>query len=345
MAQDASELARRLARDAEAVCRRYLSNGRREGAYWLVGDLSNRPGRSLYVRLSAPGDGEGVGKWTDAATGEHGDLLDLIALRQNLPRLRDTLDEARRFLALPPMVEPSPVPSARQASRGSAEAARRLFAMARPFRGTLAETYLRRRGLSDLADCAALRFHPHCYYRAGPDDRPDTPSAAPALLCAVTDLSGRQTGVLRTWLDPASADKAELASPRRAMGELRGYGIRFGSATSVLAAGEGVETLLALRQAAPRLPMVAAGSAAHLAALILPSGLRRLYLVRDNDPAGHQAVARLARRAQGQCVETMVLAPSLGDFNDDLRRFGRRTLADRVRSQTAPEDRWRLLQT
>jgi hypothetical protein len=62
----ASELARRLAQDAEAVCRRYLSNGRREGRYWLVGDVRNAPGRSLFVRLTGPESGKGaVGKWTD----------------------------------------------------------------------------------------------------------------------------------------------------------------------------------------------------------------------------------------------------------------------------------------
>jgi hypothetical protein len=46
MPRDASELARRLARDAEAVCRRYLSNGWRQGRYWMVGDVRNTPGRS-----------------------------------------------------------------------------------------------------------------------------------------------------------------------------------------------------------------------------------------------------------------------------------------------------------
>ena len=45
MALDAAELARRLARDAEAVCRCYLFNGRREGRYWLAGDVRNTPGR------------------------------------------------------------------------------------------------------------------------------------------------------------------------------------------------------------------------------------------------------------------------------------------------------------
>ena len=51
MAREASELAHRLAREAEAVCRHYLSNGRRHGRYWLVGDAHNAPGRSMFVRL------------------------------------------------------------------------------------------------------------------------------------------------------------------------------------------------------------------------------------------------------------------------------------------------------
>jgi hypothetical protein len=66
MSSQAAELARRLARDAEAVCRRYLSNGRRQGRYWLVGDVANTPGRSLFVRLTGPESGKGAaGKWTE----------------------------------------------------------------------------------------------------------------------------------------------------------------------------------------------------------------------------------------------------------------------------------------
>ncbi|MEQ1670045.1 MAG: hypothetical protein ABL893_04220, partial [Hyphomicrobium sp.] len=74
MARDASDLAQRLGRNAEAVCREYLSNGRREGRYWLVGDVQNNPGRSMFVRLKGAESGKGAaGKWTDAATGDHGD--------------------------------------------------------------------------------------------------------------------------------------------------------------------------------------------------------------------------------------------------------------------------------
>ncbi len=66
MSSQAAELAHRLARIAETVCRYYLSNGHREGRYWIVGNVSNTPGRSLYVRLYGPLYGKGAaGKWTD----------------------------------------------------------------------------------------------------------------------------------------------------------------------------------------------------------------------------------------------------------------------------------------
>ena len=69
MSSQAADLARCLARDAEAVCRHYLSQGHRRGRYWVVGDVANTPGRSLFVRLTGPDSGKGAaGKWTDAAT-------------------------------------------------------------------------------------------------------------------------------------------------------------------------------------------------------------------------------------------------------------------------------------
>jgi hypothetical protein len=66
MSDSIADLKRRLARDAEAICRHYLSSGRRCGRYWVVGDLANTPGRSLYVRLHGPEHGAGAaGQWTD----------------------------------------------------------------------------------------------------------------------------------------------------------------------------------------------------------------------------------------------------------------------------------------
>ena len=50
-----------------------------------------------------------------------------------------------------------------------------------------------------------------------------------------------------------------------------------------MAAGEGIETMLALRMILPAMPMVAALSANHLAAILFPPSLRRLYVARDRD--------------------------------------------------------------
>ena len=337
MPETASELARRLAQDAEAVCRHYLPAGRREGRYWLVGDVDNSPGRSLYVRLRGPESGKGAaGKWTDAASAEHGDLLDLIAAREHLTELRDVLDEARRFLSLPRPERRDDL--ATPAPRGSPEAAQRLWAISQPIRGTVAETYFRTRGITALRDCTSLRFHPRCWYRADRDDAPDVRTAWPALIAAVTDLSGTITGLHRTWLAPGGSDKAPIATPRRAMGDLLGHGVRFGRVTDTMAAGEGVETMLSLRQIAPTLPAVAALSAAHLAALILPPTCRRLYIAEDDDPAGRNGADRLASRAEAAGVEAIRLHPAMGDLNEDLVRLGHDALTAGLRTQFAPED-------
>ena len=342
MPDTASELGRRLARDAEAVCRHYLPAGRREGRYWLVGDVENSPGRSLYVRLRGPESGKGAaGKWTDAATAEHGDLLDLIAANRRLTTLRDTLDEARRFLSLPRPERRDDL--ATPAPRGSPEAAQRLWAISKPIRGTLAEAYMRSRGMTALRHCTWLRFHPHCFYRPDRDDAPEVRETWPALIAAVTDLDGTLTGVHRTWLGPGGADKAPVATPRRAMGDLLGHGVRFGRADDVLAAGEGIESILSLTTVAPNLPSLAALSAAHLAALVLPVTLRRLYIAEEPDAAGRQCAAQLAARAETRGIEARPLTTPMGDLNAHLMQRGADDLRALVRAQLAPEDIERFL--
>jgi hypothetical protein len=84
------------------------------------------------------------------------------------------------------------------------------------------------------------------------------PERWPALLAAVTDEEGRITGLQRTWLARDGSAKAPLPEPRRAMGALLGHGVRFGKAGSLLAVGEGIETMLSLQSALPGLPCIAA---------------------------------------------------------------------------------------
>ena len=142
----------------------YLSNGRREGRYWLVGDVKNTPGRSMFVRLNGPESGKGAaGKWTDAATGEHGDLLDVIRESCGLADFHDVADEARRFLSLPrpePILEPGqsagrhPHPPDRRNRRGGCSPCRSRL------RGTLVEAYLRNAALrlcTEPEACVSIR--------------------------------------------------------------------------------------------------------------------------------------------------------------------------------------------
>ncbi|MCA1393241.1 toprim domain-containing protein [Bradyrhizobium sp. IC3123] len=349
MARDnASELARRLARDAEAVCRHYLSNGRRQGRYWMVGDVRNTPGRSMFVRLKESAKGP-AGKWTDAASAEHGDLLDVIRESCGFVDFRDVVTEARRFLSLPrPELEPEPNHRSRKSPvpLGSPEAARRLFGMSQSVMGTLVEAYLRNRGITALHETGCLRFHPRCYYR--PDDHSPT-ETWPAMIAAVTDLSGHLTGAHRTWLDPGgfsetTLGKALIDTPKRAMGDLLGHAVRFGVAGEVMAAGEGIETMLSLRSVLPTMPMVAALSAAHLSAILFPDTLRRLYIARDDDPAGSGAMATLIERAQEAGIDAIVISPRLGDFNEDLRLLGFEALRAASRVQIAAQDVARFME-
>lgn len=337
MESPAKIVASRLAVDAEIVCRHYLSNGRRQGQYWVVGNVENAPGRSLYVRLTGPVSGQGAaGKWSDAATGEHGDLLDLIAAAMKITTLKDTLAEARRFLGLPR--PPTQSTQRSPAKRGSAKAARRLWGMGQPIAGTLAGRYLEKRGLTGMAQTHALRFHPSCFYWREGHSPLEPPETWPALLAQVTDLEGRMTGLHRTWLDPATAQKAPVVPPRKAMGNLLGNGVRMGDVAGIMAVGEGLETMLSVQLALRDLAVVAALSANNLSALELPKTLRRLYVAVDSDPAGRGAAAFLSDRSKDQGIEVIQLAPRLGDFNDDLRAFGLDDLRSHLRAQLAPED-------
>lgn len=341
MYTETEDVIRALAENAESVCRAYLPAGRREGSYWIVGDLQNNPGRSLFVRLTGPVSGPGAaGKFTDGATGEHGDLLDIIRERTGISRFPDLLAEARAHLGRPqPVLPDAPVPKKAKAPGGTPAAAARLFAASVPVAGTLADTYLRARGLSQGGMMSALRFHPKCWHREEGQTRS---LPRPALIAAVTDGAGVLQGVHRTWLAPDGQGKADVATPRRAMGHILGNAVRFSPCDDVLALGEGIETMLSVSQAAPGLPVWAALSSGHLGAVLLPKGLQRLYIAVDRDPAGHRAADRLGARAAEVGVRVIVLDPRLGDFNDDLRADGIDALRQHLAKQIEPEDLHRL---
>ena len=320
---NATAVAAALGARAEEVCRRYLPHGRKQGRYWTAGDIHGARGRSLFVRLAPPGT---PGKWTDAAEGTHGDLLDLIRIASGAGSLRAALAEARAFLSLPPApVDGSPD------SYDRTEAARRLWQRCRAIDGTHAEAYLRARAILRCR-FPALRFHPALFYRGDGGVR-----RLPALVAAVTGPAGEHpghgaiSGVHRTWLDPKLPAKAPVARPRKALGRLHGLAVRFGHpAPPTLLVGEGIETVLSIVTALPDTVAAAALSAGSLGAFAPLPGVRRLVVASDNDPDGQRAAERLARRCARAGIAAHVLVPQGADFNDDLLALGSAALAARL---------------
>jgi hypothetical protein len=332
----ARDLAIQLAERAKAFCRYYLSNGHKSGGYWIVGDTGNTKGQSLFVRLTGPPYGQGArGKWQDAATGEHGDLLDLLAAREGHRALAETLVEARRFLGEPERRDRDgyirDVPFL--TGRDTSAIARRIWDEGKPLSCTLAETYLRLRHLPPPYP-RDLRFHPALEYR---DYQSGMAATYPALLVAARDTVGTLGGIQRCWLAP-NGQKADLDDPRRSLGHIHGHGVWLRHddrkcPSGTLLIGEGVETVLSLARIVPGAGMVAALSASHLAGFILPGWVRSLLIARDNDPAGISAARKLARRADERGIAVTILRPVLKDFNADLRLLGKDVLAANLQRQ------------
>ena len=191
--------------------------------------------------------------------------------------------------------------------------------------GTPAATYLQGRGITRLGP--ALRYHPRVFLRQGEDD-PDQPRRAPALLAKITDNRGQITGCARVYLDPSTDGLATIERPKRILGQLHGHAIRFwaGAGRSDLIVGEGLENTLSIGTALPEFDLASCLTATHLGLFIPSPGIQRIWIARDNDDAGRNASIRLRNQLEYRGISCGYLVPELGDFNDDLRTFGRDAL-------------------
>lgn len=89
------ELAKLLADHVEDVVSHLLPDGKQQSHEWCVGSIEGEAGASLKVRLT----GDRAGLWSDFATGEAGDLLDLWSAVRKVP-LTEAMVEAREFLGV-----------------------------------------------------------------------------------------------------------------------------------------------------------------------------------------------------------------------------------------------------
>ena len=323
-----AEISADLGARAENFCRAYFAEGHRQGNYWQVGDTSGSAGSSLVIRLHA-GDGRKAGGWTDYATGEFGDLIDLLHAKLGSRSLYETLLEAQNFLGNAPLsaqrISNRTSKDAGTANTKRIASARRLFAAGRPILGTAAAVYLHGRGIARFGP--ALRYHPRVYFR-GADTGRDQPRYAPALLAKITDNQGNITGCARTYLDPFTGGIADLSNPKRILGQLHGNAVRFwsGSNPDHLIVGEGLENTLSVGSALPAFNLASCLTATHLSLFIPPSDIKRIWIARDNDVAGERAAQILASKLASSGIECRCLVPKLSDFNEDILAMGKDAL-------------------
>ena len=261
---------------------------------------------------------------TDAATNEHGDLLDLIRLHTGGASLRHAMEEALVFLSLLPSTPANG--GNRAGGYDREEAARRLWRRCRPIDGTHAEAYLHARAIGHCR-FPALRFHPDLIYRGD-----DGIHRMPALVAAVTGDDGAVEGVQRTWLDPKRPEKANLARPRKALGRVHGRAVRFGGIRlrrdPACRRGHRNRSIAGYRRS--RHSCRAALSAGSLGAFEPPQDLALLVIARDKDVEGGHAANRLQLRCVERGIPSTVIVPEHSDFNDDLIAIGEETLAARI---------------
>jgi len=91
----AADMAAMLARQVEAVAVMLLPGGKRQGHEWCAGSIGGEAGSSLKVHMT----GHKAGVWSDFATGQSGDLIDLWAAARGLD-MRQTLAEVRDYLGV-----------------------------------------------------------------------------------------------------------------------------------------------------------------------------------------------------------------------------------------------------
>jgi hypothetical protein len=211
-----------------------------------------------------------------------------------------------------------PNPEAKSTKTDLAKIAARIWYESQPILGTVAERYLRGRGIT-LALPNTLRFHPHLYHK-------ESNTYASALVALVQDAHGAPTGVHRTWISADGSGKANLEPVRKALSATTGHAVHLGEPNNQLLVAEGVETTLSAVQLWGTSDFAgwAALSAPGLAALIVPQSVTRVLIASDDDAAGRDAAGKLFDRIMREHARRLAIIgypqDGLNDFNDLLVR-------------------------
>jgi hypothetical protein len=309
------DIARRLARLVDRLVIELLPGGRREGHEWRAGSVRGEAGHSLGVHLA----GQKAGIWSDFATGERGDALDLVRACLEL-NMGDALKWSRRWLGIEDGVAdlpPRPEPIARRAEpKPDPERWRYPWRSARPIAGTLAATYLAARRLAfDDPKGRVLRFTARRARRSPSGGLEYHPAMLAALSAART---GAQVGIANIFLEADGSDRLRDKKAKTSTGRASGAVVMlsvFGEPTIGLVVCEGVETGIRIYQSGLR-PVWACGGAGNLASFPLLAAIQVLTIAADQDTPGRHAAEKLAERWRVAGREVVIVSPPAGDWAD-----------------------------
>lgn len=248
----------------------------------------------------------GGDRWHCFGCGSGGDLFDFIAQLHGVG-LREAADLLTGGNLPSVTVALLPIDDGPDRS----EEARAIWAAAVPIGGTVAEAYLRNRGLHlPLPD--ALRFASLRFGRSGPEH--------PVLVAAVTGADGAIGAIQRTYLRPDGTGKADVPAPRLSLGKLAGGAVRLTPPARSLILTEGTEDALSLIQTTGRATWAALGTS-NLAKVVLPLNVEDVVIGADNDPAGEAAAQKAAQAYAEKGCRTRIIRPLPGfkDWNAELQ--------------------------
>jgi len=190
--------------------------------------------------------------------------------------------------------------------------ARAIWSNGQETKGTLAERYLRQRGIrARLPRC--IRFAPKLYF--GPARK-----EVPALIAALQDGFGQVCAVQRIYLDKETGGKAQPAKEaKRTKGPMRDGAVRLGRPGRVLGIAEGVETAMSAAQIYS-LPVWASLGAQRMKSLWLPPEVEEIMIFRDNGEVGLKEAIAAAEIWEEQGRRVMIEPPPAehSDWNDLL---------------------------
>lgn len=214
---------------------------------------------------------------------------------------------------------------------------KKVYSESSPIQGTLAEIYLRGRGIKSFSDSYLqevgnnLRFHPSLPYK---EDDNSPWQKFPALLAIVRDKDGKPLTLHRTFLSKDGLSKAPVSRPKMLLApprDMRGGYILLDSPTALPDGGhfvsltEGIENGLSVREGAG-CPTWVGISDKLLAMVNLPSTVRVCAVYSDLEESGAGQAAADSFKEKNPRVDVMNIAPrsdkSNIDWNDVYKTQG-----------------------